>query len=159
MTRTYRVTQQRSKQKIDQAIGLLLQLQHGTETDARDTIAALLTPPTRPPAALDRGTAEPSGQPHQSCQSARSLIREEWQIRARCRGMPTNIFYPSGDETRTVRLKREDAAKKLCRSCPVRSPCLQYAIETREPHGIWGATTPDERRRLTPKNAWRDPGT
>ncbi|HWH33893.1 MAG TPA: WhiB family transcriptional regulator [Acidimicrobiales bacterium] len=29
-------------------------------------------------------------------------------------------------------------AKHLCTTCPVRRPCLQGAIERREPCGVWG---------------------
>ena len=39
-------------------------------------------------------------------------------------------------------------AKGICRSCPVRWDCLVYAIDTRQPDGIWGGLTPDERLRL-----------
>ena len=39
-------------------------------------------------------------------------------------------------------------AKKLCSTCPVRTACLAYAIETNQQDGIWGGLTPEERRRL-----------
>lgn len=44
-------------------------------------------------------------------------------------------------------------AKDVCASCPVRLPCLGYAIEYETPyathldHGLWGGMTTDERRR------------
>jgi WhiB family redox-sensing transcriptional regulator len=31
-----------------------------------------------------------------------------------------------------------DEAKAICRECPVRLPCLEGAIERREPWGVWG---------------------
>jgi WhiB family redox-sensing transcriptional regulator len=31
-----------------------------------------------------------------------------------------------------------EAAKALCRDCPVRSACLAGALERREPWGVWG---------------------
>lgn len=31
-----------------------------------------------------------------------------------------------------------EAAKALCRDCPVRSRCLDGALERREPWGVWG---------------------
>ncbi|MFC9355225.1 WhiB family transcriptional regulator [Rhodococcus sp. NPDC057014] len=40
------------------------------------------------------------------------------------------------------------AAKQLCRGCPVRARCLNYALDAYEPHGIWGGYTEDERRKL-----------
>jgi WhiB family transcriptional regulator, redox-sensing transcriptional regulator len=29
-------------------------------------------------------------------------------------------------------------AKALCRTCPVRTACLEGALERAEPHGVWG---------------------
>lgn len=39
----------------------------------------------------------------------------------------------------------EEYAKKLCAVCPRRRPCLDVALENREPHGVWGGYTTDER--------------
>jgi WhiB family redox-sensing transcriptional regulator len=36
-------------------------------------------------------------------------------------------------------------AKAVCAGCPVRPECLAFALQ-RDLHGIWGATTEDERR-------------
>jgi WhiB family redox-sensing transcriptional regulator len=44
-------------------------------------------------------------------------------------------------------------ARAVCGRCPVREPCLQWAIETRQQHGFWGGATPDERRRLGRRGA------
>ena len=35
-----------------------------------------------------------------------------------------------------------------CRSCPAREPCLRYAVAAGEKGGVWGGTSPDERRQL-----------
>jgi hypothetical protein len=41
------------------------------------------------------------------------------------------LFYPGwGGSTRP--------AKALCGSCPVRNPCLQWAVDNRERWGVWG---------------------
>ena len=37
-------------------------------------------------------------------------------------------------------------AKALCVRCPVREICLEYALEVRETHGIWGGLNEMERR-------------
>ena len=31
-----------------------------------------------------------------------------------------------------------ELAKRLCRDCPLRAPCLAGAIERAEPWGVWG---------------------
>jgi WhiB family redox-sensing transcriptional regulator len=36
-------------------------------------------------------------------------------------------------------------AKKLCQACPVKVECLGYALDAREPHGIWGGMTVKDR--------------
>jgi|GEM_PF-5394588 len=39
-------------------------------------------------------------------------------------------------------------ALALCRSCPVVSACLRSALEAGDCEGVWGATTPRERRAM-----------
>ena len=39
-------------------------------------------------------------------------------------------------------------AKEICDECPVREPCLEFALTVREKHGVWGGRTERERRRL-----------
>lgn len=46
---------------------------------------------------------------------------------------------------------REDAAslkaaKAVCARCPVLEQCRDWAVETGEPHGVWGGLDEDERR-------------
>lgn len=37
------------------------------------------------------------------------------------------------------------AAKKICDSCPLKIPCLEYALRNTE-IGIWGGTTEEQRK-------------
>jgi hypothetical protein len=39
-------------------------------------------------------------------------------------------------------------AQTLCRSCPRLTDCAAWAVETRQTHGVWGATTARERERI-----------
>ena len=41
-----------------------------------------------------------------------------------------------------------EAAKSLCAECPIRAQCLQVAVETKQPLGVWGGLTPEERKAL-----------
>jgi WhiB family transcriptional regulator, redox-sensing transcriptional regulator len=66
-----------------------------------------------------------------------------WRDQARCRGMDPQVFHPPEDDE-----SAEEAAKAICEICPVREPCLEYAISTREKEGVWGGLTARERRRL-----------
>jgi WhiB family transcriptional regulator, redox-sensing transcriptional regulator len=82
----------------------------------------------------------------------RSLERD-WQLRARCRGLATELFFASEQDKGARQAEREQLAKAVCRSCPVRRHCLAHALKTNEAYGIWGATTPTERRRLIAEGA------
>ena len=44
-----------------------------------------------------------------------------------------------------------DACKSICKRCPVLDLCLGYAIANDERYGVWGATTPKERKALRPQ--------
>jgi WhiB family transcriptional regulator, redox-sensing transcriptional regulator len=67
--------------------------------------------------------------------------RAAWQDDAACRGSDTSVFFPAAEAD------AEDA-KKICASCPVADACLEHAISTRQPDGVWGGLTPTERHRL-----------
>jgi WhiB family redox-sensing transcriptional regulator len=72
----------------------------------------------------------------------------DWQLAAACRDADPAVFFYLDNERGEPRTDRVRAAKKVCRRCPVRARCLNYALEARETHGIWGGYTEDERRRL-----------
>jgi WhiB family redox-sensing transcriptional regulator len=66
-----------------------------------------------------------------------------WRTKGSCRGSDSMIFYPpSDDDSLAV------TAKEICSACPVRKPCLEFALSTREKHGVWGGLTERERRRV-----------
>lgn len=65
----------------------------------------------------------------------------DWRPRAACRGQDPEIFYPTSGEP------RRDAII-ICHKCPVRTECLNEAIDFGDNHGIWGGTTPNERKNL-----------
>jgi WhiB family redox-sensing transcriptional regulator len=72
-----------------------------------------------------------------------------WQAKAACRGPQASVFFPpTHAERKDERADREHRAKEICSSCPVRKPCLDYALRIREPHGIWGGLNETERKAL-----------
>lgn len=76
-------------------------------------------------------------------------ISETWQLRAACRGPASTLFFPpTASERKEEREARETRAKSICRECVVRRACLDYALDIREPHGIWGGLNEHERREL-----------
>lgn len=69
----------------------------------------------------------------------------QWQLDAVCRGADSEIFFSPSGEGRTARRQREDAAKVVCRTCPVIAQCRQFALAAGEPFGVWGGMTARER--------------
>jgi len=88
---------------------------------------------------------------------ARVLVNGDtpWRGQAECRRSSsiTAFFPPSHFELKPEKDEREEAARALCRACAVQQECLEYALDVREPHGIWGGLNELERRRLIRKRA------
>ena len=73
----------------------------------------------------------------------------EWQEHGLCRAEDSAVFFPPAQpETKPEREAREARARAICRRCPVRMPCLEWALAVREPHGVWGGRSEAERRRI-----------
>ena len=66
--------------------------------------------------------------------------RPAWMARATCRGRSDVNFFPSNDEPGI-------AARGVCAGCPVREPCLAYAV-AEDLEGVWAGTSKRERRAM-----------
>jgi WhiB family redox-sensing transcriptional regulator len=74
-------------------------------------------------------------------------LADDWQRLAACKGPYSEMFFPpSTPERKEDKLTREMNAKQICADCQVRRECLDYAVEIREPHGIWGGLNEVERK-------------
>ncbi len=73
-----------------------------------------------------------------------------WRDRAACQSVSADLFFPIGRTGDAV--EHIEAAKAVCRTCPVREACLRFAIETNQEAGIWGGTSEEERDRI--RRAW-----
>ena len=73
-----------------------------------------------------------------------------WREFAMCRGITgkDSPFFPHGYESKLQKQEREFRAKQICGMCAVRGACLEYALATREPHGIWGGANEVERKAM-----------
>lgn len=72
----------------------------------------------------------------------------DWQIDAACRGLnPSTFFHPENERGRSKR-QRDARAKAVCARCRVRQTCLDWAMSVREPYGVWGGLSSDERADL-----------
>lgn len=71
----------------------------------------------------------------------------EWQAHGLCRAVDSTIFFPPAHfEHKPEREAREAKAKQICAGCQVRVECLDWALSTREPHGVWGGYSESERK-------------
>src|SRR5262245_14100479 len=64
-----------------------------------------------------------------------------WRAKGVCQSVDPEVFFPAPSEP-------ADAAVALCRTCDVQGACLAWALEVGDCHGVWGATTPGERRAM-----------
>ena len=80
-------------------------------------------------------------------------MSSNWMTSAACRGRDADMWF-SDDPMVT------ETAAEICRSCPVRRPCLSQALDGdgAKPHGVWGGLTGDQRRVLRGDDAPKRPG-
>ena len=57
--------------------------------------------------------------------------RATWRDDAACRHADPDLFFPIGATGPALRQISE--AKRICRACPARTPCLAWALETGSP--------------------------
>ncbi len=61
-----------------------------------------------------------------------------------CQRAP-EIFFPEDFTDPVVRERVIKTARSLCGTCPVQMKCFEYAMISKERHGIWGGTLPSDR--------------
>ena len=74
----------------------------------------------------------------------------DWRENAACRGLPATFFYAEHEFEEGIAYRQNRwrllRGLAICEECPVRLNCLKEAIDSDELLGIWGGTTPEERR-------------
>lgn len=68
----------------------------------------------------------------------------EWMERAGCQGSDGEAFFPEKGGSTYY-------AKLICSRCEVKPECRAFALETRQPAGIWGGLSERQRRKLLRK--------
>jgi WhiB family transcriptional regulator, redox-sensing transcriptional regulator len=81
------------------------------------------------------------GQPRHRTSALPAPALAGWRYRAACRGTDLNVFFPGRGES-------AEPARQICAGCPVRQPCLDYALSRGITNGIWGGLTERDRRPL-----------
>jgi hypothetical protein len=62
-----------------------------------------------------------------------------WTEAAVCATVDPDLFYPEKGGSVAY-------AKRVCATCPVKAPCLEYGIG--DPHGVYGGKSAPERERI-----------
>lgn len=64
-----------------------------------------------------------------------------WFNDADCRDIGPSVFFPHREDN-------EHIARAICKVCPVKEACLDFAIEHKIEFGIWGGVGIRERKRI-----------
>lgn len=72
----------------------------------------------------------------------------EWQYQGLCRDTDPELFFHPEGERGGTRRRRDQAAKEICARCPVIEQCREHALAVREPYGVWGGLSEDEREAI-----------
>lgn len=75
-------------------------------------------------------------QPHTDANTPTPL--DNWRNQAACQGH-THDMFPKGHKDISYLAQ----ARTICRTCPVRTPCLEYALQfpPADMHGVWAGLT------------------
>lgn len=73
------------------------------------------------------------------------IADHSWQARSLCHGLPSKdideLFFHAARDRAAI-----DEAKSICRRCPVKKACFDYALDNEIRQGMWGGLTEAERR-------------
>ena len=91
-------------------------------------------------------------QPSKKVPAFIGIERFKWMKSAACKGQ-THLMFPKAHKDITY----IQGARALCNACPVKTPCLNYALEfpTADMHGVWAGLTS---RQLQAEQRRRDQG-
>lgn len=66
-----------------------------------------------------------------------------WRESAACLSADPELFFPISPAGASA--DQAERAKAVCGRCRVRRECLQFALATRQAHGVWGGMSEQER--------------
>jgi WhiB family transcriptional regulator, redox-sensing transcriptional regulator len=70
----------------------------------------------------------------------------DWRAAGACLTADPDLFFPVA--VGAAASPQVTRALRICDDCRVKQECLDFAMRTREPAGIWGGTTAEERIRV-----------
>jgi WhiB family transcriptional regulator, redox-sensing transcriptional regulator len=79
-------------------------------------------------------------------------LLEAWEDDAACKGAPLELFFgdeaPIGQKSAGRTKRQTQAAKAICKTCPVLNECRKWSLRERVPFGVLGGWTERERLEL-----------
>ncbi|MFM9629422.1 WhiB family transcriptional regulator [Streptomyces galilaeus] len=75
-----------------------------------------------------------------------TAVVADWRQSGACRAEDPEDFFPVGATPAAKATERH--AKAVCFRCPSSLECGQWALQTRQPFGIWGGMTEAERAKI-----------
>lgn len=66
----------------------------------------------------------------------------QFSARPVCAETDPDLFFPDQDSWQV------QIARRVCAGCPIKDECLEMALQRHEAFGVWGGTTPRQRRRM-----------
>lgn len=91
--------------------------------------------------------------PTTTINQAASVGMTAWAASGACQHSDPELFFPVTETGAAAsQLAR---AKAVCAGCPVRDPCLQFALDSGQAFGVWGGTTGEERRLIRRRHSYR----
>jgi WhiB family transcriptional regulator, redox-sensing transcriptional regulator len=72
----------------------------------------------------------------------------EWQFAGACRRADPRLFFHPDGERGLQRSRRDAAAIAICSDCPVLQRCRDHGLAVREPYGVWGGLTEEDREAI-----------
>lgn len=86
-------------------------------------------------------------QAYNSVRDTRSTSRgTDWRHFSACQDTDPELHFPIGNTGPA--LIQAEQAKAVCRRCPVKTDCLNFALDSGQDAGVWGGKTEEERRAM-----------
>jgi WhiB family transcriptional regulator, redox-sensing transcriptional regulator len=70
-----------------------------------------------------------------------------WQNKAECQGEATDLFFMDMEDSQINHIKMREA-RAICDRCQVKKECLDFALVNNIDYGVWGGTSPYQRKEM-----------
>src|SRR5215469_10799305 len=67
----------------------------------------------------------------------------DWRSASACRNSDPDLFFPVSSSGLAAERQLAEA-KAVCAHCPVGAECREFALRTRQAHGVWGGLSEQE---------------